>query len=398
MRDSIGCDVVVIGGGPSGLNLARLLARKGMRVSVLERKKDVGEHIICTGIVGQRAFQEFDLLRGSIRTEIRKIKLVSPFANSLTYEHPTPLAYAVDRGRFDRYLGRSAESEGAEVRLESEATDIRVNKDAVDVEALIKGRERVLYRARVAVLATGINYQLHRNLGLGQPGDLLYGVQAELKAENVGCTQVFLGRKVAAGAFAWLVPLENDLVRIGLITERDPEECFHRLIQNHLPEKTSSLEKSRIQLKAIAQGVIPKTYGERILVVGEAAGQVKTTTGGGIYFGLLCSEIAAEVLMKAFDRSRFSGPALAEYEKSWKAAIQKEIQVGYRARKIYAKLSDRQLERLFQAAINDGVIPLIREKGNFDWHSELILTLMRKLAFRPFFNRQTGHRPLRQIK
>jgi geranylgeranyl reductase family protein len=389
--DRMSHDVIIVGGGPSGLNAARFLAQEGLSVGVLEKKKEIGNHIICTGIVGQKAFQEFDLLKDSIRTEINKVKMMSPFSSCLTYEHPFPFAYAVDRERFDRYLGRSAQSQGAEIRLENEVVDISTNQDFVEVAAVERGEKQVRYRAHVAVIATGINYRLHKKLGLGCPRQFLNGVQAELDINGVECTHVFLGRDVAAGAFAWLVPIKNESIRIGLMTDKNPEEQFLRLIKKLYPEKVLDLDKSRIQFKAIAQGLVSGTYGDRVLAVGEAAGQVKTTTGGGIYFGLLCSEIATRVLMKGFKKGSFSTPLLAEYEKLWKKAIQKEIQIGYYARKICSKMSDKQIEKMFQIALSDGVIPLIREKGNFDLHSELILILLRRMPFRQFMKEKIGN-------
>jgi len=116
--------------------------------------------------------------------------------------------------------------------------------------------------------------------------------------------------------------------------------------------------------------------------LGEAAGQVKTTTGGGIYFGLLCSEIAARVVLSRFEKGDFQAAALSEYERLWKKAIKKEILLGYYARKIYGKMNNAQIEKIFQIARNDGIIPLMREKGNFDWHSNLILEVMKRIAWK----------------
>ncbi|MCJ7587897.1 MAG: hypothetical protein MUQ00_08380, partial [Candidatus Aminicenantes bacterium] len=53
--------------------------------------------------------------------------------------------------------------------------------------------------------------------------------------------------------------------------------------------------------------------------------------------------------------------------------------IGEAARRILAGLSDARLERLFDLARNDGMIPIVREKGNFDWHSDLILSLVKRL-------------------
>jgi flavin-dependent dehydrogenase len=251
------------------------------------------------------------------------------------------------------------------------------------VEVISKGERysKEKYCAKLALIATGINYKLHKKLGLGYPKDFLKGVQAELNVRKVDCTHVYVGKDVAPGAFAWAVPVDGDKVRLGLMTDESPKQYFGNILKRFYPEGRMIIDKDRIQFKAIAQGLVSPTYGERVLTIGEAAGQVKTTTGGGIYFGLLCSDIASRVAIKTFEIDNFSKKVLAEYEKLWKRTIQKEILVGYYVRKICAKFNDAQLEKMFQVAQNDGVIPLIKEKGNFDWHRELVLTLMKKIPF-----------------
>jgi flavin-dependent dehydrogenase len=179
-----------------------------------------------------------------------------------------------------------------------------------------------------------------------------------------------------------VVPINGEKVRIGLLTQNDPYGCFNRFIKNFNPKMSADLSEDKIQSRPIAQGLLTKTYGNRVLAVGEAAGQVKTTTGGGIFYGLLCSDLASRVISENIHENCLSADALSEYEKLWKKAIQKEILVGYYTRKICEKLSDSQIENMFQIAKSDGVIPLLRSKGNFDWQSEVIMALAKKAPIR----------------
>ena len=324
--------------------------------------------------------------------EIKQIKWISPNSNSLIYDHPQPFAHVVDRKKFDRNLLADALSKGVSVKCDNRVIDISVNNSHVEIISKREEKSKEKNTARLVLIATGVNYKLHKKLGLGYPKDFLNGVQAELKLANVDCTHVFIGKEVAPGAFAWAVPINGDIVRLGLMTDKSPKEYFGRILKRFYPEGRMILDKNRIQFKAIAQGLVSPTYGERVLTIGEAAGQVKTTTGGGIYFGLLCSDIASRVVDTAFKKGCFSKRILAEYEKLWKRAIQREILVGYYARKFCAKFNDAQLEKMFQVAQNDGVIPLIKEKGNFDWHRELVLTLMRKIPFVQLIKAKLGNK------
>jgi geranylgeranyl reductase family protein len=370
-------DVIVVGAGPSGLNVARQLAEKNLNVLVLEKKKSVGEHVICTGIVSKEAFDEFELSMDSILTKIQKIRWNSPLGNFVDYEHPNHFAYVVDRERFDKYLSYNVD----EIELESEVVDVSLNDDSVEVVTKKAGKFREKYRARMIIIATGINYKLHKELDLGYPVEFLNGVQAEMYLPFIQHTHVFVGKDIAPGAFAWLVPMGEGLVRLGLMTEKDPMRYFDRLIEMFSGDKIEFANSNRIQFKAIAQGLVSRTYGNRVLALGEAAGQVKTTTGGGIYFGLLCSEIATKVVIKAFEKGNFNKDILAEYEKLWRQTIQKEIKIGYYARKICSKLNDHQIETLVHKAKTDGILPILRDRGKFDWHSELIFTLARRIPY-----------------
>ena len=113
-------------------------------------------------------------------------------------------------------------------------------------------------------------------------------------------------------------------------------------------------------------------------MVGTAAGQVKPTTGGGIYYGLLCADIAANNLHRALESDDLSAKGLASYEREWKRKLGWELKIGYWARKFYEHLSDRQIERLFNIIKSHGIDKALLEAKDlsFDWHGEAILRLM----------------------
>jgi digeranylgeranylglycerophospholipid reductase len=126
-------DVAVVGGGPSGLHAASLLAQKGLSVLVAEKKNEIGSNVICTGIVGKELFEEFSLPTGSIIRDLQAVKIVSSSGNTLSYRHPDPFACVVDRQAFDQALADQAEAAGARIQLGTSATDITVGKDSVEI-------------------------------------------------------------------------------------------------------------------------------------------------------------------------------------------------------------------------------------------------------------------------
>ncbi len=377
-------DVIVVGAGPSGLRTAARLAGAGLDVRVLERKARVGAGVVCTGIVGREVFDEFGLDRGAVVGEMQTVRLVSPYATELVYTHPRPFACVVDRERFDGRLAEAAAAAGAAITCGARVDDISVGPDGVEV-AVRDGEGRSERRvARLAVLATGVDYALQKKLGLSTPREFLKGAQVECAFPGAGATTLFFGRDVAPGAFAWSVPAGPGRARVGVLTQRDARACLRGLVARGLGGE-GLREEGPIRTKPVAQGLLARTVGDRVLAVGEAAGQTKTTTGGGISYGLACADLAADAVLDGFARSSFDAAALSGYERRWKDLLRKEILVGRCTRRMCARLSDGRIESLFQLARTDGIVPIIRDTADFDRHSGLILALLQRLSFMRFF-------------
>jgi digeranylgeranylglycerophospholipid reductase len=383
-------DILVVGGGPSGLRLAARLAGSGLHVRVLEKKDGIGSKVVCTGIIGKEVFDSFGMNRDSALGELQTVRLVSPFGTSVIYRHPQPFAYVVDRERFDRNLAAEARNHGADIVLSTKAEDIQVSGEGVKIHAREAGGSRRLYSAGMVVLASGIDFGLHAKLGLGRPKEFLNGAQVEIETCDPTAAAIFVGRDVAPGAFAWMVPSGPARLRVGLLTRNEPRAYLARLIGAVFPERFGGAAPPGIKIKAIAQGLLSKTYGERVIAIGEAAGHVKTTTGGGVAYGLMGADIAADVIGECFARNAFSAKDLARYEKAWRTAMQREIVLGRMARGVCARLTDAQMEKIFYLAQTDGIIPIIREKGDFDWHGDLILALIKRLSFMKVFRGTPG--------
>jgi len=376
-------DAIIVGSGPAGSHAAYLLAKLGYQILLLEGRKTPKQYINCSGIIGLEAFQEFDLWEVPILNRINKFKFVSPSGKSFKYQSDADLAFAVDRSGFDYYLTRRAIAAGASFQNESWVRKIQTDENQVKVYIQSEGGSFEL-RAKVGVIAVGYGSPLVEMVGLKSPPHFVEAAQADAYGSGFDFTQVYLGNKVAPGSFAWLIPLGNERGLVGLTTEKNSLQYLQFLLDKLKSDKDIS-RVTNLQHSTIPLGLIPQAFTRRILVIGEAAGQVKTTTNGGIYYGMIGAEIAGQVLSKAFQQNRFDEGFLHQYDQLWKAKLGPEIQLGLKLREIYSHLSDFKIDMLFSLVSMDGLLPLIKKNLNFDWHKGLILSLITNPLVRRLF-------------
>jgi len=367
-------DVVVIGGGPIGSYTAQKLAQKGFNVCILEQKKVIGSGVVCTGIISKESFECYGLPDESIQTRINSFLFISPKNQELKYIHPDTFAYVVDREIFDRKLSEKAQNSGVKYLL-----GVRVKS----VEELGKHYKVCAngkyWQAKSVVIATGVDYKLQKNLELGKPQRFLYGSQIELpiEADNTNI-EIYVSQHYTPGSFAWIVPSHKKRARVGMILEKNGRVYLERFIKNRLRIDNYTDFEHQIAVKPIAYGPIKKSATGRIIVVGEAAGQVKTTTGGGIFMGLLCADIAVEKLGKALKK----GVALDDYDITWRTALLSELEIGKKVRQVASRLNDRAIERLFTfIKHNQFWVSLLTPKINFDYHSDLLYYCLKGFSF-----------------
>jgi geranylgeranyl reductase family protein len=364
-------DVIVVGGGPIGGYTASQLADQGFEVSLFEEDDEVGKDVVCTGVIGAEAFKQFNLPRTAIISRIKSIIFFSPSFLTLDYTLSDTFAYVVDRRIFDSKILEWARQKGVEVHLGRQVRRIKINERLAEAEIGNEDSSQTV-QTRVIVLATGIKYQLHKSLGLKSPPAFLQGIQVETEVKDLSCTEIYVGSQVYPGSFAWAVPLNHQISRIGLLTQKRGAFYLNNFL-NHMFKDRINEPNPKILQKSIAHGPLRRSVSDRILAVGEAAGQVKTTTGGGIYYGLLCSEIAAEVLKQSFHKGDLRSRQLIKYENLWKSKLGGELRAGLWARKIMGKLSDQQIDRIFKFLREKAKVKeLMERKAKFDYHSDLI--------------------------
>ena len=375
-------DVVIVGAGPAGLITARNLAAAGHDVVVLEEHAEIGIPVHCTGLLGSEAFDELDLPRHAILTTTHAARFISSDGNSVLVDAERVRASIVDRGTFDQMLAARARDAGAEIRSNARARAITVTGDRV----IVGGEsEAASVHARACVLACGASYRFNRALGLGVPRAFVQSAQLEAPFAGPDQIEVHLGCGTAPGGFAWVVPFERHgrpFNRVGILCDNGAASRFGEFTARVRTRHGASAEWPAARLRVLPLAPVPKTYTNRVVAVGDAAGLVKPTTGGGIYYGLVSGAIAADVLDGALRDDQLSESRLKQYETAWRARLGAEIRTGLAFRSIVSKLNDRAIDSLVELARSDGIVPLLKQTADFNWHRRSALTLLRHAQFR----------------
>jgi len=366
-------NAIVVGAGPTGNHVAGELARRGHKVVVLEQHAAIGKKGCCTGIVGRECVETFPIARQAVAGEAKGARFFSPSGASFTLQKDSAQAYILDRQAFDKAMAANARTQGVEYLLGTKVKGIAIDGDTARVEAESHDQTSV-FDGKVVVLASGFGSGLPASLGFGRVGDFVMGAQVEVET-SVDQVEVYLGRQFAPGFFAWLVPTHQGRALAGLLARRDTKANMETFLRHLKDQGKIASRQVPIRFGGIPLKPPRRTSGNRVIAVGDAAGQVKPTTGGGIYYGLLCADIAADVLDRAITGNDCSARTLSEYERRWKKLLARELCIGHWARRAFERLSDRRMERMFRMVQDSRATESLLNAPDFsfDWHSRLIL-------------------------
>ena len=373
--------IAIIGAGPTGLIAAREAASRGAQVTVLEEHEQVGLPVECAGLLSLRGLRLIGLEPSGpyvLNDRLRGARFVSPSGHELMVEARRAVACVVDRHLLDLALAEQAEQAGAEVRLRRRVTGIRVEAGGVT----LSGRWGSL-KAEAAVVAQGFRSGLVRRLGLRTIDwrRVLPASQVEVRAPDLDeeLVEVWLGSRVAPGFFAWLIPLGDGTARVGLACRRglDPRVLLRAFLRRRLGLRLP--EKPPFAGCVLTCGPIEKTHADRVLIVGDAAGQAKPTTGGGVILGGLCALLAGRVLAQALETGDLSAAALRAYEVAWRSLLGREFKAMLLARRLLDRLPDKALDLAVRLASELDLGREIAREADMDLQSR-VLAALPKLA------------------
>lgn len=377
-------EVAVIGAGPVGSYLAKTLAEQQVSVVLIEQHKSIGCPVNCAGLVSKRVFDRFQIpTDGIVQNTIKTAHVHSPSGHILNIGGDRVHAYRIDRSEFDRYLTNEAQKKGVDLLLSEKAVSLQREQENVNIET---SKERQI-QAEILIGADGPYSRVRDIFGFPQPKEFLRGIGAQLVDTNLdGSTvEIFVGAHIAPGFFAWMIPTnqEGTAAHIGLCvpknSERSPKTYLRQLFDD--PLMSSFISESTISYYTggiIPLGPLKRIVDDRVVLVGDAAAQVKPTSGGGIYPGLQCARYCANTVRDAIQEQRYNAEFLQRYQEEYRQDIGKELSKGMYFRKMYTNISDQQFDRYIKKFQQKQIQDVISEYGDIDYPSRLVKPLLKK--------------------
>jgi flavin-dependent dehydrogenase len=287
-----------------------------------------------------------------VLNRVKGARIYSPSGKMLELARSEDQAYVIDRSIFDKSL--------------AEGLNIEYGKQVSSID----------FQSKVIVGADGPNSRIAELTGFSGLGERIAGMQYEIPIRNYNrdFVEMYFGNSVAPGFFAWIVPAGEKL-RVGLAAKQNLKEHLDKFLKMKFPNA---------EILATHAGVIPLSLRNsfvkgNIALVGDSAGQVKATTGGGIVMGFK----SALHLAKAIKENN-----LQKYEKYWKTELKRDFNLNKRIRGAIRSVSDKEMEKIWNILLREDVKKLFVEYGDMDHPTKLLKGVLRNLQlvkFLPYF-------------
>lgn len=364
-------DVVVVGGGPAGSTCARLCAEQGLSVCLVEEHGAAGIPVQCAGLLSMNAFKECEVSERCILSTVRGARVVSTLGPVLEFDAGMPKAHVVDRAALDRQMLQKAANAGAEIRMK---TSFFSRKGDCIITRGADGRREIPFRILVA--ADGARSRVARVGNMPRPPVFLAGLQVDI-LHRIDQSRVEIHPDASPEFFGWAIPIGPGRARVGLAGTRNVKDRMTRFLAQ-FGQDSRSVHVHFVS-GTIPLGTLARTYGNRVLFLGDAAGMAKPTSGGGVYTGVRAARHAARVIGEAFMRNDCSDALLSEYEKSWKNDFGRELELGMRLFRIRQGISCSDMSKIIAALGDPAIRGDIIQVGDMDRPGALI----RRLFMRP---------------
>ncbi len=348
-------DIVIVGAGPAGSSAAHEAARNGSSVALLEKESVVAETVRTSGVTWIKDAQSFGIPEDCYNP-IKNYSFCSP-TNTVTISDDVAKAAVLDVRKTYRHLAKQAQESGAKLFVDTNVTDVITDEQKRPIGVIAKSADKeIKFNAKVIIDCSGFQSVVGKMLGLVTQWERFgAGAEYEVRAENVDDKTWWLmvGQKYSPAGYAWIFPVGDDIVRIGVGIGKpesnvDPTERLNELMENKEGPIKDLGEITKIEFH---YGLIPndglsrKTVYDNLILVGDSAGQANPLVLEGIRYAIRFGRVAGKVASDAIKNDDTSENALKPYETDWKKAIESKINSASKVQNRWIGLSDEQWEK-----------------------------------------------------
>ena len=353
-------DIVIAGGSISGLLTAREVAKKGHSVLVLEEGFEIGTPDHCGGLVSKTALNDLEINPSEkiYDCAINDASIFSPSGKMLEINSKNQQIISVDRRQLDKQAAYQAQKYGAKIIVNSsykEKTKEGVRTSIGDIDC------------KILVDCRGVGALVNDNRN-----GILLSAQYEVYADWIvnGHVEVYFDQIKYPGFFAWIIPSGNGIGKVG-VSGKDINTS--KTIEEFLKDKGKYSTIRKIFSPIWINGPIKNFVSKDVVTVGDAAGQSKPTTAGGIYSCGMGGIMAGKAIAKYLETN--DDFQLMQYQESWYSKFGKEFEKQQLARKILQKIDNKTVDKIFDM-ITPEILSEISSKDDFDFHTASIIKLL----------------------
>ncbi len=386
-------DVIIVGAGPVGGRAATLLSQEGLKVLMLEEHKEIGRPFQCAGLVTPSAM---DAVGGhdTVLQEVDGALIHGPSGTLVPVGTEGQLrTYVVCRKRFDQFVVQQGMEAGASLWLDSVPVSAQTDQEGVEVVVRKSGEERNL-RCKLLIGADGAHSWTRRTFKMGRPKELMIGFQTEVVGYEGRdrWLEMYSGSSIAPGFFAWVIPSGFGTHRIGLwstadrLDGRSIESCYQDLMDHPLwKDRFAGTSEIARYCGPVPSGMVKKTVKNRVMLLGDAAGMAKPTTGGGLGPGFHQIQCVLSPLVEAIRANQLDEAKLKAITKQpWNAMKKEQDRARTLRNLLVSDCSDAVLDKHFVNFAHPDTLTLINAIGDIEKPVPLGMALLKQVpAFRP---------------